>query len=70
MSGFGRVWEGRVVDYFCSYVVTVLRPEISSPKQRGLVGWARGRGREKTQVVGLVAAAFPFPPLDPFQGLR
>lgn len=51
-------------------MVTVLRPQISSPKQRGLVGWARIGGKgQKTQVVGLVAAV-PFPPAqDPFKGL-
>lgn len=58
--------------YFCSYVVTVLRPQISSPKQRGLVGWTnRWEGVEDTQVVGLVAALFPFPPLSgSFHGLK
>lgn len=61
-----------MVDYFSSYVVTVLRPQIASPKQRGLVGWARWVGKgQKTQVVGLVAAGFSLSPLsqDPFKGL-
>lgn len=66
MGGFGRGgW------FFCSYVVTVLRPQISSPKQRGLVGWAnRWEGVEDTS--GWAGGcSFPFPPSqDPFMGLR
>lgn len=71
MSEIGWVWAGRVV-IFAVNVVTVLRPQISSPKQRGLVGWAnRLEGVEDTQVVGLVAALFPFPPLSgSFHGLK
>lgn len=58
-----------MVDYFCSYVVTVLRPQISSPKQRGLVGGQRG-GRGQKTVVGLVAAVPLSPRSGSSQGLR
>lgn len=58
-----------MVDYFCSYVVTVLRPQISSPKQRGLVGGQRGGRGQKTQWLGWWLR-FPFPPAqDPLKGL-
>lgn len=65
MGGFG---QGGWLIIVCSYVVTVLRPQISSPKQRGLVGWASGRG-QKTQWLGWWRL-FPFPPSGSFQGLR
>lgn len=59
-----------MVDYFCSYVVTVLRPQISSPKQRGLVGRTKRWERAEDTVVGLVAAVSLSPRSGSAQGLR
>lgn len=61
MSEIGWVWAGRVV-IFCSYVVTVLRPQISSPKQRGLVGWANRWERVEDTSGWAGGCSFPFPP--------